>query len=153
MEDLIWRYIDGECTEYERIDVETRLKSDPDFRSEYQETLALNQMLSQASVTTLNHSFKQQLNTAILSTVSQRAKVELFPRSWVIGLVALAVLGILTALRFQGTESSYLSLPHLDEKSINMISWVITSFLVLVGLDQGFRKWLTFRKSIQLNLM
>lgn len=153
MEDLIWRYIDGDCTEDERVDVATKLQTNPDFLSEYQEALVLNQMLSQAVMAPLSDNFKQQLNSKILSTITQRAKVELFPKSWVFGLITLAVLGILTALRFQGVDSTYLSLPQLDEKYINMVVWVMTSFLILVGLDQAFKKWWVFRKQTHMTIM
>ena len=153
MEDLIWRYIDGDCTESEMMEVKARFANDPDFLIEYQDALALNQMLTQASVTPLDQNFKKQLNTKVFSTVSKQSKVVLFPRSWIFGLVALAAMGIVVALRFQGSESSYLVLPQLDEKSISMITWVLTSFLVLIGLDEGFRQWLTFRRHTHLNLL
>ncbi len=152
MEDLIWRYIDGDCTDEEKKMVESNILNDPAFNQEYQESIALNAFLAKTSFTPMSQDFERHLNKKILETVASKTSQELMPRTWIYGLVILAILGIATALRFQGTESSYIPLLQLDEKATNMVAWVVTSFLVLVGIDQGFRKWLLLRKHAQISL-
>jgi anti-sigma factor RsiW len=152
MEDLIWRYIDGDCTPDEISFVENKIQNDPTFNTEYKEAVSLNALLARAAFTPLNKDFERHLNKKILDAVSTNKSQSLLPSTWIFGLIILAILGIATALRFQGVDSSYLHLPQIDEKSSDMIAWVITSFLVLVGLDQGFRKWLLFRKQTHMSL-
>ena len=152
MEDLIWRYIDGDCTDDEKKIVESNILNDTAFKQEYQETIALNAFLAKTSFTPMSQDFERHLNKKILETVVSKTSQELLPRTWIYGLVILAMLGIVTALRFQGTESSYMPLLQLDEKATNMVAWVVTSFLVLVGLDQGFKKWILLRKHSQISL-
>lgn len=152
MEDLIWRYIDGDCTDDEKVIVENNIKNDANFNRAFQEAVMLNGLLAKTSFVPFSPDFERQLNTKILETVTTKTSPALLPRTWIFGLLILAILGIATALRFQGTESSILMLPQLDEKASNMVAWVMTSFLVLVGLDQGFKKWLLFRKHSHLSL-
>lgn len=146
MEDLIWKYIDGECTEDEIILVENKMHNDPVFHMEFKDALALNAILAKTSFVPMSQDFEIVLNKKILDAVSVDKSQALLPRTWILGLIILAILGLATALRFQGVSSSFLQLPQMDEKSTDMVAWVVTSFLVLVGLDQGFRKWLVFRK-------
>jgi len=152
MEDLIWRYIDGDCTHDEVSFVENKIENDPAFSVAYKEAVVLNNLLAKTSFMPMSQDFERQLNKKILDAVSTNRSQSLLPRTWIFGLIILAVLGIATALRFQGVDSNYFSLPQMDEKSTNMIAWVMTSFLVLVGLDQGFRKWLVFRKQTHMSI-
>jgi anti-sigma factor RsiW len=152
MEDLVWRYIDGDCTPEEISFVENKIQNDPTFNAEYNEAVTLNALLTRASFTPLSHDFERHLNKKILEVVSTNKSQVLLPTTWIFGLIILAVLGMATALRFQGVDSSYLHIPQIDEKSSDMIAWVITSFLVLVGIDQGFRKWLVFRKQTHISI-
>lgn len=152
MEDLIWKYIDGECTEDEIILVENKMHNDPVFHMEFKDALALNAILAKTSFVPMSQDFEIVLNKKILDTVSVDKSQALLPRTWILGLIILAILGLATALRFQGVSSSFLELPQMDEKSTDMVAWVVTSFLVLVGLDQGFRKWLVFRKQTHVSI-
>lgn len=152
MEDLIWKYIDGECTEDEIILVENKMHNDPVFHMEFKDALALNAILAKTSFVPMSQDFEIVLNKKILDAVSVDKSQALLPRTWILGLIILAILGLATALRFQGVSSSFLQLPQMDEKSTDMVAWVVTSFLVLVGLDQGFRKWLVFRKQTHVSI-
>ena len=152
MEDLIWRYIDGDCTHDEISFVENKIENDPAFSVAYKEAVALNNLLAKTSFEPMSQDFERQLNKKILDAVSTNRSQSLLPRTWILGLIILAILGIVTALRFQGVSSSYLSLPQMDEKAADMVAWVMTSFLVLIGLAQGFKKWLVFRKHTHMSI-
>lgn len=44
-EELLWRYIDGDCTAAERGAIESRLSEDPDLRAAYADLLAYHTRL------------------------------------------------------------------------------------------------------------
>ena len=44
-EELLWRYIDGECTATERGAIESQLSADPDLRATYADLLAYHTRL------------------------------------------------------------------------------------------------------------
>ncbi|MBC7884643.1 MAG: zf-HC2 domain-containing protein [Saprospiraceae bacterium] len=146
MEELIWKYLDGECSPEEIKEVEDKLQSDTAFLKAYQSAESLDVRLKKGATIKASDFFIVQMKTRIHDELSQQKAPVILPLKWILFLVILGATGLYFAIQYSGEESSFLHLPVLDERVMTMVTWVTFSFLLLMIIDIGYKKIMQMRK-------
>jgi anti-sigma factor RsiW len=154
---LIWKYLDGECTNAELQQVESLRESDPAFESTFKEAEAIHFTLKAMQAETPPMRFA----TAVMEKTEDRYRkpqvvADLFSAPWrriAIGTMALVLsIPFVSALFMQSndsTQSNPLSLYAHELPLIlgHLAPWARTSGIIALGLlamlalDQGLRRW------------
>lgn len=95
---LIWKYLDGECTEAERKALEARYFTDALFKQEWERCKALHEELQRQELEQPSMRFQTNLLERVFQNLPARPVQELLPKSavrWLAGLgsAAVALLG------------------------------------------------------------
>lgn len=143
MEDLIWKFIDKDCTNEEIEQVNGLLESDSAFKSMYLLFSGMDAQLSDSSNVAMSPLFKSVLQQAIFtySHKESTSKIsDVLSTEWIVGLTFVAVSVLIYVLNFNtGTGTIIPHVPVLDEKVMTMISLVTTGFIFLLVLDWVFK--------------
>ena len=158
IEEQLWNYIDGNCTDEEKAEIEAKLAMDSQYLQTYMELLAVNSELDKLDFEEPSMSFTrnvmQQVNLE-LKPVALKTKVDHRIIYSIMGffiLAMLAIFGYVIAL----SDLSFVSpLAKINfqfdiEKIINptffKVFLMIDAVLVLIFIDSYFRKGLTQKK-------
>ncbi|MBK8516895.1 MAG: hypothetical protein IPL55_11645 [Saprospiraceae bacterium] len=145
MEELIWKYIDDDCTKEEVQKIKLLLDTDPDFRNSYQVLKNLDFNLSKSANIQMSQTFKKKLEYSMykeLQTVQELKISDVLSVKWILILVCVSIGIMWYALIFNTDQSSYISyLPALNSKLINMITMVTTGFVMLFLVDWALKSY------------
>ena len=143
MEELIWKYIDGQCTEEENIIVQTKLKSDQEFFAMYELASDMDHLLSDGSEVAMSAPFAHKLENSIIHHVLTHKKssiTDILPIELIIGLIVIAVGVFIYALTGYSGNSQFIpDLPSIDQKIITMFNVVMIGFGLLAVLDYSLK--------------
>ncbi len=144
MENLIWKFIDKNCTDEEIEQVNRLLESDSDFKSMYLIFSGIDAQLSDSPNVPMSPLFKSVLQQTILtySRKESPSKIsDVLSTEWIVGLTFVAVSVLIYALNFNiGTGTFIPSMPVPNAKIMTMISLVTTGFIMLLILDWVFKR-------------
>ncbi|MBK9256247.1 MAG: hypothetical protein IPM42_12230 [Saprospiraceae bacterium] len=150
MEELIWKYVDSICTDEENVQVQNLLKTDPQFKSQFDAILDLNNQLAAVSFVRMNESASIKMTQSIakeLSILQANRNIEILPKPWILGLSLVAISIIIYAFTIPENAEVWLSfLPSVDEKIISITGWITFSFIILTLLDFSLKRMNDIRK-------
>lgn len=149
MEELIWKYLDNDCSEQEKVKVENLLKSDHAFNLQFNDLKNINQLFVDHTSIPLPSAFKVQLETNIAAQLKKRTvkRAEIISTQW-IAILTLVGVGVIAAISSVGSSSFiFEQLPAIDEKIIDLIAWTFLGFLLLVGLDSFLSTGVKIKKT------
>lgn len=145
MEELIWKYIDGDCTREESLEMERLLKTDETFKNEYEQCFAMHQQLIATSKVDLSLDFHKALTLQVADFVqSQKIKptfralsfTQILPIPAVATIVLVTVASIIILSKTQVFESNYLQyIPEIEDTYITYATWSMAGFLLLYFAD------------------
>ncbi len=142
MEEQIWNYIDGTCTEQERKDFEKLLATDAAVRKKYDELLQAHQLISSAELEEPSMRFTMNVMDAINAAVPVtplKTTVDLrIIKS--IGFFFVGTLGALLIYVLMQTQWSYSSSPinwNLDFDFSKIISPAIINIFIMMNVVLG----------------
>jgi hypothetical protein len=145
MEELIWKYIDGDCTQEEALEVERLLKTDETFKNEYEHSLTMHQQLIATSKVDLSLDLHKALTLQVADFVqSQKIKptfkalsfTQILPIPAVAIIVLVTIASIIVISKNQFLESNYLQfIPEIGDTYITYATWSMAGFLLLYFAD------------------
>ncbi|MEO8150498.1 MAG: hypothetical protein ABI723_22900 [Bacteroidia bacterium] len=97
MEEQIWNYIDGTCTEEEKIQFEKLLASNADIKKKYEELLQLNQLFAAAELNEPSMRFTMNVMDAINAAVPV-TPLKTFVDQRIIKSIAIFFVGTISVL-------------------------------------------------------
>jgi hypothetical protein len=146
-EELIWKFIDGYCSNEELVTVKEKLGSDPEWIEMYNKSVVINQELESSSRLLMSNDFKNKLLIQGLEVIEDQKEFSVLPLKLIILLVVLFVISVVVALNSTG-GSSLIVFPKLDPQIMNMATWVTIGFLCLLGLDQVLKNIGTIKRNL-----
>lgn len=153
-EEQLWNYIDGNCSEKEKIVIEARLATDISFSNQYQQLLELNQMIAEETEVdepsmsfTRNVMYKVQAEIAPvkLKTRVDSRIVYAIGGFFAVSLLAILVYAFATANFTVGKVVQIdleADIDKLIDPTVMMVFLFLNVGLLLVYLDFYFRKGL-----------
>jgi anti-sigma factor RsiW len=154
---LIWKYIDGECSEAEKKAVEARLFIDPAFRTEWDRCKALQTELSKQQPEQPSLRFQANVVDSVFKVLPAKPAQEILPRSfvrWMAGLgSALTAALSWAALNVSPYSHSHSRFDHVMDSSLArlagaipystffMVAIVATTLAALYLLDISLRRF------------
>jgi|JI7StandDraft_1071085.scaffolds.fasta_scaffold00831_10 hypothetical protein len=145
MEELIWKYIDGDCTREETLEVERLLKTDETFKNDYEQCFTMHQQLIATSKVDLSLDFHKALTLQVADFVqSQKIKptfkalsfTQILPIPAVAMIVSVTIASIVVLSKNQVFESNYLQyIPEIGDTYITYATWSMAGFLLLYFAD------------------
>jgi hypothetical protein len=143
MEELIWKFLDNDCTQEEVEQVKKLIETDPDFNNLYLQLSELDKVLSESVHEVMSPAFRLKLEQKIISNsvkIHQYKISDILPKQWIAALSLAAVVVIVYVLNFNtGVSSVIPDMPLPDEKIMNMISLVTIGFIMLLLLDWALK--------------
>jgi hypothetical protein len=145
MEELIWKYIDGDCTLEEVLKVEQLLKTDETFKNEYELCLGMHQQLIATSKVDLPLDLHKKITLQVADFVqSQKIKptfkalslTQILPIPAVAMIVFVTIASIVVMSKNQVSESKYLPwIPEIEHTYLTYATWSMAGFLLLYFAD------------------
>ncbi|MBK8704785.1 MAG: hypothetical protein IPN33_15170 [Saprospiraceae bacterium] len=154
---LIWKYIDGECSEAEKKAVEAKILIDPAFRVEWDCCKALQTELSRQQPEQPSLRFQANVLDRVFKAFPAKSAQQLLPRSfmrWMAGLgSALTAALSWAALNVSPYSHSHSRFDHVVDSSLTrlagtipystflMMAIVATTLVILYLLDISLRRF------------
>jgi hypothetical protein len=145
MEDLLWKYIDNECTSEEIEKIKVLLETDAAFKEQYKEYVHLDVILSKNVPIDISNEFRNKLEVSVAKAVviKQVSLYNLLNIQW----VAIALFCLLGAVIYyfadmESMEQSQLLsqfYSHFGNDTINLFNTVAISVVLLIILDWGLK--------------
>lgn len=148
MEELIWKYIDNDCTEAEVQYIKHLLATDPSFESMYQEMLQLDHIFTTQKHVAMSEGFKVSLVHKIEKQVAMLpTQTEIIPAKWWILAAIVAVTIMILAIKLPTQTSLFgdINIP-LDDRTMAIATWSMVGFVFLNLLDYLLKNKSIFRK-------
>ena len=158
IEEQLWNYIDGNCTDEEKAQIEAKLSINSQFQQTYQELLAVNSELNKLDFEEPSMSFTRNVMEQVnleLKPVALKTKVDNRIIYSIMGFFILAMLAIFGYVIAMSDLSFASPLAKINfqfdiEKIINptffKVFLMIDVVLILIFIDSYFRKGLTQKK-------
>lgn len=141
MEELIWKYIDNQCTADEQKKVNELLQNDPSFASMYQEIVRFDTMLSENTKVSLRPKFRDALIQDIEKQCANQATYisvpkDIIPVKWwlVAAVIVIGTILLTIKLPVQSSLLADIKIP-LDERTLTLATWSMVGFLCLTLVD------------------
>lgn len=143
MEDLIWKYLDGECTQEEKEKVTHLMEVDTKFKELFSRLTHLHQSLATHSMITMSDSLKTKLVNQIEEQVKSQEVTDhpILPKTLIICLVLIGISAIAIPLLIP-SESNLLQhwqVP-INQTTMQYAIWSMIGFLTLLLVDQIISK-------------
>lgn len=149
MEELVWKYIDNDCTDDELSQVNHLLANDEAFIMMYEDIVQLNALLLSQANKPISAQFKAKLSKNIQNHLALKAfgKTDVLPLPWIVSLIVIALLVIIYAV-YSPDEGTSLFNFHfsMEEKTISLSIWSMMAFLCLVATDALLKRMHLFKK-------
>jgi len=148
MEELIWKYIDNDCTEAEVQHIKYLLATDPTFESMYQEMIQLDSIFADQRQAVMSADFKVSLVHNIEKKVAALpSQAEIIPAKWWIltAIVAVSIMILAIKLPTQTSLFGDINIP-LDDRTMAIATWSMVGFVFLNLLDYLLKNKSIFRK-------
>ena len=148
MEELIWKYIDNDCTEAEEQHIKHLLATDPSFESKYQEIVQFDNIFTDQKHAVISADFKVSLAHKIEKQVATLpVQTEIIPAKWWILTAIIAVSIMILAMKLPNQNSILVDINiPIDERTMAIASWSMIGFLFLTLIDYLFNNKTIFRK-------
>lgn len=154
MEDLLWKYIDNECSPQELEQINALLSSDESFKKMYDEFLQLDSFLVKNISTPLSETFANNLKDIIKEEVTIKqvpaAKSMLFNIQWV-ALTIFGVSAILISYLYpaETTQSNVFSdfMLSIDKDILHLLNVVVLSLVFMIFVDKALRYFTKIKMS------
>lgn len=153
-EEQLWNYIDGNCSETEKIAIEARLATDTSFNSLYQQLLDLNQLMAEETeIDEPSMSFTRNVMDMVkqeITPVKLKTKVDARIIYAIGGFFSVTLLAVLV-YAFATTKFTFGSFIQMDweadidqllKPTVIMAFLFLNAILLLVYLDFYLRKGL-----------
>lgn len=150
MEELIWKYIDNDCTEDEVQKVKHLLANDMTFETMYKEISQLNTMLVNHASMPMADNFRNKLNQNITNQIAASpAQIEIISSKWWVMVAILAMAGIYIAykLPYSSNPILHVELP-IDDRTLTYAIWSMVGFVSLTLLDLMIKRLKTMKNQI-----
>lgn len=151
MEELIWKYLDGECTQDELDKIKQLKEKHTDFKALFERSQHLHHKLATNNPIPMETAFKHKLcaqleNRAKSLVIVQRPILSVW---WIISLTLLAISSVTIALLFPG-DTRIFSNWHLpfSQQTMQYGILVMSGFLTLTLADYLINKPTMQRKPI-----
>lgn len=158
MEDLLWKYIDNQCTEEEVLQIQKLLDNDLDFKILYLQYLETDTLMKQNIMLTLPENLSRKLEFAITEktvNVAATRKVDLFDIQWI--AIAIFIIGGLTAAYFTKGNATTSDVPLIEQilvyfkrDTLQIFNIVVISVATLISLDSLLKYMTKLRSAVLL---
>lgn len=143
MEDLIWKYLDGECTQEEKEKVTHLMEEDTKFKELFSRLTHLHQSLATHSMITMSDSLKTKLVNQIEEQLKSQEVTDhpILSKTLIICLVLIGISAIAIPLLIP-SESNILQhwqVP-INQTTMQYAIWSMIGFLTLLLVDQIISK-------------
>lgn len=143
MEDLIWKYLDGECTQEEKEKVTHLMEVDTKFKELFSRLTHLHQSLATHSMITMSDSLKTKLVNQIEEQVKSQEVTDhpILPKTLIICLVLIGISAIAIPLLIPSESNlfQYWQVP-INQTTMQYAIWSMIGFLTLLLVDQIISK-------------
>lgn len=160
IEEKLWNYIDGFCTEEERKHIELLIKQNENYRSKYAELKAFQENMSMVDLEEPSMGFTYKVMENIRAEHARVPLKTTIDRRIIIGIAAFFICTILLLLGYVFVNINWtypdtvIHLPQINLPAANtyLNAAVIKGFLffdIVLGLfflDHYFRKWFFEKK-------
>jgi anti-sigma factor RsiW len=149
METLIWKYLDGECTDEEKTKVALLLKSDPSFYRLYHSLTTLDHQLATEVHSPITEEFRLRIEKMMVEVATNQPIVvispaEIFSTKWKITIAALLAIAVgLTIYLSPPLDAKFIALPFRlpDDNILSMINSIFFGVIMLYLLDLLIQTW------------
>jgi hypothetical protein len=146
MEELIWKYLDNECTEEEKVKVADLLVTDVDFKVLFDHCSNVNRLLEQEMNAAISEDLKNIIKDKLEDQLKPRGILEIFPLWYAIPLGVVGVLTLIFAFNMPSHSASLQMELPFDEKTLKIATWCFVSFSTLFLIDFITTKSHIFKK-------
>lgn len=144
-EELIWKYLDGECTAEEKNHADMLMKSDSGFRMMYDQYSKLDSLLAKTTYQEPTAEFKIKLTETLAASLTKVRPVNqlkwIVSPAWLIILTGAGAIGLIVAglsTSSSATVFQYFNMP--DQRIFSMVTLVCAGFVLLTLLDLFLKK-------------
>ncbi len=145
---ILWKYLDGSLTDWEKKDVDERLLSDPSFRALFEEIQELDGDLKELSDDEVSPDFSEQLMLRLPRKTARKVYPIAQGGGWTAAIIAAVIVILSTSLYLltlgPGDELAAANAQGaevLDSYAIlNMLIWTGYAITVLVIFDFFLRR-------------
>lgn len=145
---ILWKYLDGSLTDWEKKDVDERLLSDPSFRALFEEIQELDGDLKELSDDEVSPDFSEQLMLRLPKKTARKVYPIAQGGGWTAAIIAAVIVILSTSLYLltlgPGDELAAANAQGaevLDSYAIlNMLIWTGYAITILVIFDFFLRR-------------
>ena len=137
MEELIFKYLDGNASESEKDTVLNLLKTDPEFYTLFQSYAELDKNLKKIPESVYDKTLHERVKSRVLKAYQPKTSREILPVKYLfmIAGLAIAIIFMATGLMESGSEMITKYLPE-NPAFFTITGWLSISFLLLLALDK-----------------
>lgn len=149
MEELIWKYIDNQCSKEEIRQVESLISSDQSFANLFHQLNSMNIQLEKVSLEKMSYEFKNKLIEDIQQQIRtvEVNKFEVLPLKWIIVLSIVAIGTLILTPNLANSKATLLPIfLKIDPIFITYLGWICTGFISLTLIDKFLKRLSHLRK-------
>lgn len=156
MEELLWKYIDNECTSEEIERVKILLQTDPEFKQMYHEYTELDLIFSQNLAVDLSSQFRERLENSSIKAVSKKQTSIYNLRNIQLAAIIFFTTAIVSTYYFSSGDSLQQSqllaqvFTSLGQETLYLFNIVVISLVTLLTLDWGLKYFIKIKSVVVL---
>jgi hypothetical protein len=156
MEELLWKYIDNECTSEEIEKVKILLQTDPEFKQMYHEYTELDLIFSQNLAVDLSSQFRERLENSSIKAVSKKQTSIYNLRNIQLAAIIFFTTAIVSTYYFASGDSLQQSqllaqvFTSLGQETLYLFNIVVISLVTLMTLDWGLKYFIKIKSVVVL---
>ena len=156
MEELLWKYIDNECTSEEIERVKILLQTDPEFKQMYHEYTELDLIFSQNLAVDLSSQFRERLENSSIKAVSKKQTSIYNLRNIQLAAIIFFTTAIVSTYYFASGDSLQQSqllaqvFTSLGQETLYLFNIVVISLVTLMTLDWGLKYFIKIKSVVVL---
>lgn len=156
MEELLWKYIDNECTSEEIERVKILLQTDPEFKQMYHEYTELDLIFSQNLAVDLSSQFRERLENSSIKAVSKKQTSIYNLRNIQLAAIIFFTTAIVSTYYFSSGDSLQQSqllaqvFTSLGQETLYLFNIVVISLVTLMTLDWGLKYFIKIKSVVVL---
>jgi len=156
MEELLWKYIDNECTSEEIEKLKILLQTDPEFKQMYHEYTELDLIFSQNLAVDLSSQFRERLENSSIKAVSKKQTSIYNLRNIQLAAIIFFTTAIVSTYYFASGDSLQQSqllaqvFTSLGQETLYLFNIVVISLVTLMTLDWGLKYFIKIKSVVVL---
>lgn len=156
MEELLWKYIDNECTSEEIERVKILLQTDPEFKQMYHEYAELDLIFSQNLAVDFSSQFRERLEKSSIKAVSKKQTSIYNLRNIQLAAIIFFTTAIVSTYYFSSGDSLQQSqllaqvFTSLGQETLYLFNIVVISLVTLLTLDWGLKYFIKIKSVVVL---